>query len=272
MAGELTHRELQGLLGAYALDAVDGDEAEAIELHLRGCPRCRAEVSTHRETAAWLSGTGGAAPEGMWDRLVSSLEEPPPALRLVPAPLPDAIGSAPAAPAPVDVGGPATPTATITPLAAMRSRRLLPALAGAAAAIVFALGVFTATRDDAPTTELAGDVRLGETVRRALAEPDARRVRLTSSDGNVHAAVVLLPSGEGYIFEDNLPALPDGRTYQLWAAVGSERLSLGVLGDDPDISGFKAAIDGVEALAITAEQAPGVKESTQSFVVSAHLG
>ncbi len=65
----LTHEEIQELLGAYALDAVDPDEAELIERHLEACPRCRAEVEGHREVATMLGNTGGDAPDGLWDRI-----------------------------------------------------------------------------------------------------------------------------------------------------------------------------------------------------------
>src|SRR3954449_3338683 len=88
MGRELTHADIEELLGAYALDAVDGDEQEAIEVHLRECPRCRAEVADHREVAALLAHGGQPAPDGIWDRIVDSLEEAPPRLNLAPvAPL-----------------------------------------------------------------------------------------------------------------------------------------------------------------------------------------
>src|SRR5207245_2292443 len=66
------------LLGAYALDAVDGDEAEAIEFHLRECPRCEAEVAGFRETAALLAHSGTPAPTGVWDAIASAIDGPPP--------------------------------------------------------------------------------------------------------------------------------------------------------------------------------------------------
>jgi hypothetical protein len=80
------HVELQELLGAYALDAVEPDEAAAIERHLPTCPRCRNELAEHREVAALLGYAGGDAPSGVWDRIIASLEEPPPALMLTRAP------------------------------------------------------------------------------------------------------------------------------------------------------------------------------------------
>lgn len=76
------HEELQELLGAYALDAVDPDEAAALERHLPTCPRCRNELADHREVAALLGYAGADAPTGVWDRIIASLEEPPPALNL----------------------------------------------------------------------------------------------------------------------------------------------------------------------------------------------
>lgn len=72
------HAELQELLGAYALDAVEPEEAAVIELHLPTCPRCRIELTEHREAAALLGYAGGAAPKGLWDRIIAELEEPPP--------------------------------------------------------------------------------------------------------------------------------------------------------------------------------------------------
>jgi anti-sigma factor RsiW len=38
----MSHAEASDLLGAYALDAVDGDEFAELEEHLETCPRCRA--------------------------------------------------------------------------------------------------------------------------------------------------------------------------------------------------------------------------------------
>ena len=78
MTSHLTHDEIRELLAVYALDAVDDDEAETIELHLRGCPRCRAEVADHRETAGALATGHEQAPVHLWDNIVSTLEEAPP--------------------------------------------------------------------------------------------------------------------------------------------------------------------------------------------------
>ena len=54
MERELTHDEAAELLGAYALDAVEADERDAIEHHLNECPRCRAEVALTPDGTGFL--------------------------------------------------------------------------------------------------------------------------------------------------------------------------------------------------------------------------
>ncbi|HEX9546543.1 MAG TPA: zf-HC2 domain-containing protein, partial [Acidimicrobiales bacterium] len=78
------HDGVQELLGAYALDAIDPDEAELVERHLAVCARCRAEVAEHREVAGLLAYPGAPAPDGVWDRIAGKLQESPPPLRLIP--------------------------------------------------------------------------------------------------------------------------------------------------------------------------------------------
>jgi hypothetical protein len=80
----ITHDEAQELLGAYALDAVDDDERAAVEDHLRDCPRCRAEVAEHRETAALLAHASTDAPEALWDRIAGSIDRPADVVPLAP--------------------------------------------------------------------------------------------------------------------------------------------------------------------------------------------
>ncbi|MBO0732195.1 MAG: zf-HC2 domain-containing protein, partial [Acidimicrobiaceae bacterium] len=76
MDRSLTHDEITELLGAFALDAVEPDEAEAIESHLRTCPRCREEVRSLQGAAAALAAPGGEAPPGVWDGIAAQIEPP----------------------------------------------------------------------------------------------------------------------------------------------------------------------------------------------------
>ena len=235
MTASLTHAAIQELLGAYALDAVDPDEAEAIELHLRECPQCTAEVADHRDTAALLAHAGVAAPSGVWDRIVSTLEEQPPVLQLRSA-----------------------------PSRASWSTRLL----AAAAVVVIAAGVSWVVGRNASNGRSPG--RLDAAIIAAYADPHAHRVRLASSDGSQHADVVLLPDGNGYFVRSNLPVLSADRTYQLWADVKGVKVSLGVLGIAPASLGF-AARASIGALAVTVERAGGVPAPQHPPVVSGAL-
>lgn len=52
----------EGQLAAYALDACDHDEAQAVAAHLNGCPSCTAEVAQLRSTADWLGAAAARQP------------------------------------------------------------------------------------------------------------------------------------------------------------------------------------------------------------------
>lgn len=76
------HEGVAELLGAWALDSVDGDEAAAVEAHLRTCAGCAHEAHGLREAAAWLGvQTVRPAPPGLRERvLAEALRRRPPAL------------------------------------------------------------------------------------------------------------------------------------------------------------------------------------------------
>ena len=246
----MPHSEIQELLGAYALDAVDADEAATIENHLTTCPRCAAEVREHREVASMLAYAGAAAPAGMWDRLAAVLDEAPPA-----AAAPDLrLGSR--------TGSRAT---------AGRRRRGLGMAAAVAAAAVFAgLGAVggvelqSALRDPGIEIEKDANPLLREAAAAALAE-GARSVHLVSPDQRPVADAVISADGTGYLIDKGAPPLPDGRTYQLWAVAGGQKLSVGVLGGKIDVVSFRGP-SSFDALALTVEQAPGVVASANQAV------
>lgn len=251
----LNHHQIEELLGAYALDAVDDDERDLVEAHLAGCPRCRAEVATHRETAALLAHPGELAPEGVWTRIAANLEEAPPEMDL----------------------------ASVVPLERARderdgrSRRSISLRAagiiGAVAAAVTAFFGWSIGQQgerlegiEETVNELVVNDGLRRAATAALEEPDAEQVRLVSSDGRIGVPVVRLPGGAGFALADKLAALPAERTYQLWAVTDEATISLGVMGQDPEVAAFHMT-GPVLAYAITEEVAGGVIESAQTPVV-----
>jgi anti-sigma-K factor RskA len=244
MARTFTHKDLEGLLGAYALDAVDVDEAEAVELHLRDCPRCRAEVADHRDTAALLASAGAPAPEGVWDRIASTLEgDVPPRL---------------------------------APVVPMR-RRSVPvrwmASAVAVAAVVVALLGISVVHQSRRIDRLGLALQargIDGAVNAALLDPHAHRVALTADTGGEAADAVVLPNGTGYLVSRNLPRLSADKAYQLWAVVGSEKISLGVLGNMPHVAPFSIP-SGAKVLALTVEAKGGVVATDKPPVVRGFL-
>lgn len=245
-----THQEIQELLGAFALDAVDDDERDVIEGHLAGCPRCRAEVEGHRETAALLAHSGERAPEGVWDRIAEALDEAPPALdltRLTDRTIPRSI-----------------------------SLRVAAATMAVAAALTLILGVALGRSDNGELRrleQLADDMEKAVVTNAAFAalnDAGNEQVTLASTDGKAAARVVRRPDGTGYLVPGTLAALPAGRVYQLWAVRSDAKISLGVLGGTPEVSAFRMA-GPVLAYALTEEVAGGVAASQNQPVVVGYV-
>jgi len=249
MSTNYTHQDIVELLGAFALDAVDDDERNVIEAHLAACPRCRAEVEGHRETAALLAHSGERAPEGVWDRIAEALDEAPPALDL-------------------------------TRLARRPARRTIPLRVAAmtmavAAAVTLFLGVALGRNDDGlrrfdKVADAMEKTLVANAANAALVNPAAEQVELASTDRKLTARIVRLPDGTGYLVPSNLTSLPAGRVYQLWAVRSDAKISLGVLGGQPQVSAFR--MNGpVVAYALTEEAAGGVAQTQNQPVVVGYV-
>lgn len=279
MARELTPRELDELLGAYALDAVDAAEREQVERYLLVNAEARAEVARFRETASMLAFAGADAPSGLWDSIAASLEAEPPRLEvpevptwvedLPPLRMPSPRVAAPAAP----VGA---PTAPVVELASRRRDRFTRLGAGLAAAGLLVVGLLGAqvARQGRAVDQLASAFDREEVAQAAAVarrSPGARNLTLHSTIGDRAVNVVLLPDGTGYVMESNLPALASDRTYQLWALSGDpaspQAISVGLLGREPATVAFRSS-GPVVGFAVTAEAAPGVVSSDQQPVVA----
>jgi anti-sigma factor RsiW len=252
MPRQLSHAELEALLGSYALDAVDGPEAEAVELHLLECPRCRAEVAEHREVAALLGNVGAPAPDRLWDRIAASLEETPPDLPLAPVP------------------GPSR-----RPRAIPRRLVLVAGAAATAAAAVIGVLAFQVHHLDNRVNNLAQstpDHGLSQVATAAVLDPQAQRVDLRSAQGGQSVQGVVLPNGRGYLVNVNLRPLASHLTYQLWAIRGTRQVSLGVLGANPQQAAFSlSSPTTATTLAVTIEASGGVGSTQNPPVVEGVL-
>jgi anti-sigma-K factor RskA len=241
----MSHDEAGVLLGAYALDAVDGDERTAFEEHLETCPRCRSELDGLREVAGALGNSVEPPPEGLWSRIALHLpearepgEQPPPMPRL-------------AAGTRAPLRAPAGPGA--------RRHRVVVAAMGAvavaAAVVALALGIGLVRADHRVSNLQATPA----SVAAALRAPGHHVVTLESRSSRAELAqVVVVPSGQGYLVSSRLPALGADRTYQLWAVEEGRPISLGLLGASPGRAAFTMAGSSRPArLSITAEPKGG---------------
>jgi anti-sigma-K factor RskA len=229
----VTHDEIQSLLGAYALDAVDDDEAREVERHLRDCPRCREEVATHRETAALLASGGAEAPGGVWEKISETLAGRPPA------------GLQP----------PRLPARRRLPTRV----RLAVAMTAAMTVAVAALSLATVRLEHRVSTLRAAVLAGGsaQAAMGALQDPLHREVRLRSADGRLAAEVALRLTGEAYLVATDLPVLDRGRTYQMWGLADGRVVSLGLLGATPTFAAFRVE-ESVSRLMVTSEPRGGV--------------
>ena len=242
---ETTHSEIEDLLGAYALDAVEDDERAIIDAHLDGCARCRAEVAEHRETAALLAFSGSDAPAGLWEGISHQLEHRDA----------DVVELASVRPAPV-----------------VTEQRWLVAAAAVVAIVLAAVGglgwkVIDQDRQLDQLASRAGQADLAALATSVLADPSTRQIELKGADGNRMALVALTPDGDGYIVPSAMQTLEVGRSYQLWALAGASPVSAGLLGNSPDVSAFH--VDGpIEGFAISVEDADGAPAPTSAPVAS----
>lgn len=238
----MTHDDLQELLGAFAVDAVEPDEAAAVEAHLVECPRCRAEVAELREVAALLGPSGSDAPEGVWDKIAASLEEVPPPLRL-------------------EVRREQRATRS-------RPRWLGAGVAAVAAAVVAVLGISVVNlRNEVDDLKQGRTNGVALAAQQAMTAPDARIARL-SGTGGLAAAAVLQADGQGYLLATGLPSRSHG-IYQLWGATASGAItSLGTM-PGPGVYGF-AADPSVQTVMVTEEEAP-VSAPTGSPLITGTL-
>jgi hypothetical protein len=239
----MNHEDAARLLGAYALDALDPDEAGAVAEHVESCPRCRPELASLRETASALGEHSGSVPPGLWDKIAGQLSEPGPPLRLEPARLRRAWSGWP-----------------------------LQVVAVAAAVAVAFLGVDVAHLDSRVGHLQAAISRTGlaQAAGAATLAPGSRRLELTSHTGTARAVVVVLPDGQGYFLSSTLPSLGAGRTYQLWGLNGTKPISIGLLGRSPAPAAFRVD-HHLSALMVTAEPGGGTIAPTTPVLVQAAL-
>jgi len=220
------------LTAGYALDALDREERAAFEAHLGGCARCQEELASFWEaTGALAYAAAGPAPRPeLRERLLASAREERP---------------------------------NVVPL---RPRRwALPAavsVAAVAAVAALALGLWAASLHDdldQARTALSGQ----KLVSSLLADDSARSVALSGAEGRL----VVGEDGRAALVVRDLPAAPDGKTYEIWVIDKVPRRAGSF--DESGAVALDRTVPRDSTVAVTVERDGGVDAPTSMPIFSA---
>jgi hypothetical protein len=221
---------LHDLTAAYALDALDPEEAREYEAHLARCERCRDDLAS-------LSEAAGA--------LAYAAEAPVPPTELRARILQQAQRERP----------------NVVPL---RPRRLAPLVAAAAVAacVAVGLGLWAASLSNKLDRRTA-ELRAEERVAAILAAPSSR----TISFGR--GALVVGRNGEAALVVHNLKDPPTGKTYEAWiSAEGAPRPAGTFEGGETVSVPLDGAVEPGASVLVTVERDGGVDAPTQKPFLS----
>jgi anti-sigma-K factor RskA len=241
--------ELHLLTGAYAVDALTGDELAEFERHLEQCASCAEEVRGLRETAARLA--------------LATAIEPPPWMRAQVLEATNQVRQLP--PSGVRL---------ITADGHRRRRRLsrrLPrpiAVTAMAAAIVVLAILQVGTRHQLQQAQSDN-----QTIASVLSASDAHIQLGSSAVGGTVTAVISKRDREAVVTASGMPTPGDARVYQLWVMSGGSARSVGLLPGSSARATSPVLADDVQPgdqLAITIEPAGGTKQPTTNPIVSIH--
>lgn len=221
---------LHDLTAAYALDALDPDEAREYEAHLAHCARCRDELAALSEAAGSLA-------------YATDTPAPPPELRA------RILQQA------------RSERENVVPL---RPRWLLPVAAAAAVAACAAigLGIWAATLSnklDSRSEALAREQRVAA----ILAAPDSRTVSFE------RGVLVVGKDGDAALVVHNLKAPSDGKTYEAWISAGGSPQPAGTFdGGEVVTVPLDGQVAPGASVLVTEERDGGVDAPTQKPFLS----
>lgn len=235
LSEDLSHGEIQELLGAYALGAVNDRERAIIEAHLLTCESCRVELDDH-------------------NRLAEALRQH--ASRMSPLASVEANGS----------------DKTSEDVARQRLAGRWRAPLALAIVVVFLGGLFVQAQirsDHLEATMVR--VELLERVQVATADPAAVVTTLhTPRDEPVLTVVSHMAGGDSYALDSALPHLATGQTYQLWRIDNGTITAVVGLGSRPDTVAFSLP-SGTSALILTVEKRPVPRRPTLPAVATGRI-
>lgn len=272
------------LSGAYALHALNPDEAARYEAHLASSEQARIEAAELSDTAVALGlATAPVQPSAalkasLMARLASTPQLPP---LQAPAAAPAASAAGPASVPPDDVETPAEASAgsvapTVSPSRGTASERARQRwfrgpigmlAAAAAAAALFVGGAFAGqafNSDQFQQQQAAGLAQINSA-------PDSKRASTTTADGHQATLVWSAERKLSALLVDDLPALPSDKDYQLWYIGGKGPVSAGTF-DSSGTGTVWRVLDGSmtfgDLIGVTVEPKGGSTQPTTDPIVA----
>lgn len=264
--------------GAYALHALNPDEAAGYETHLAASEQARIEAAELSDTAVALGlATAPVQPSAalkasLMARLASTPQLPP---LEAPADAPAVRAATDAAPTPAEASaGPVTPLAAPSRGSATERARQrwfrgpVGLLAAAAAAVaLFVGGAFvgqTFNTDQFQQQQAAGLAQINSA-------PDSKRASTTTADGHQATLVWSAERRLSALLVDDLPALPSDKDYQLWYIGGKGPVSAGTF-DSSGTGTVWRVLDGSmtvgDLIGVTVEPKGGSTQPTTDPIVA----
>jgi hypothetical protein len=284
----MSHDDIRSLLAPYALDAIDDDQRLLIADHLHECDECSFEVIELLDTTSVVAlSAHEPAPEGLWSKISAGMAPVTWPAVVAPERVLDLTGEL----QPQDASAPSdTPVSPIEVIAAqvtpagpapvaslaehrargrakrgVSARVVVTAFTSAAAAVLLVGPIVQSFNKSTPPTIRSLAVAAAEA-------KGTRTVDLISTADSVTRIgdVIVTPAGEGFIRIDDLPVLPDGKSYQLWTVVDGKPVSAGLLGTDPRVAAFAISANA-KAVALSVEDEVGATQPSVGPIALAAL-
>ena len=231
----MEHRELQELIPAHALDALDRHEEAVFDEHIEGCPECARALDETREVVGTLAYNvpDSAPPPRLRERILAAAA-PPPAVTV-----------------PAD-----------------RGRRLWQGIAVGLAAVAAALAVALLVQ-----WNRADDLRAQrDAVRAAAAAVSEPGARVVPVQGPSPASLVTQRDGSAVLVMSHLQNPPTGHTYEAWIFHGKTPVAAGTFqGGSLKVVGLHGNVRGAAAVAVTLEKGRGGSAPAGTPVMKAPL-
>ena len=225
---------MHDLTAAYALDALDSDEAREYEDHLATCEQCR-------EQLVQLGGAAGA--------LAFAVESPAPPPELRSRILERARAERP----------------NVVPLPS-RWTGVAAAISAAAAVAAIGFGIWAASLSNKLDSERSARDQANRALR-ILSDPTASRFALKGTTGGL---VVVSPDGQAALVVSKLTHAPSGKTYEAWVIEGGMPARAGTFegGGDTSVLPLERMVPKGATVAVTLEPRPGRDQPSGSILLS----